>query len=102
MNISTQTQIVYTFSLTKEEAHAVLEEPDILLKALKRQIVFHTGTPGRNGHHPKAKRVRTTLGPHLCTQCGRSFGKAGNLRNHQEKEGHGNPPAVGDADSSAT
>ena len=40
MEITTTTQIIYSFTLTKDEAHAVLEEPKILLDALRKRIVL--------------------------------------------------------------
>jgi len=93
MNITTETRLVFNLVITEEEAREVVQDPKLLVSALRQALSARSGVrASANGNGKRPKYTRGT-GPFACSSCERRFHKRKYLENHQARE-HPHAPAA--------
>ena len=88
MNVTTETRLVFNLVVTEEEAQEGVQDPKLIVSALRRALSARGGiraSANGNGNGKRPKYTRN-MGRFGCSSCERRFAKRGGLERHQARE----------------
>jgi|SRR3990167_3082100 len=86
MNVTTETRLVFNLVITEEEAREVVQDPKLIVSALRQALSARSGIrASANGNGKVPKAYRPMVASFACA-CGRMFKKKAYLVRHQARD----------------